>query len=92
MNDLFVWLWGEDWPSYLIMLFVFALFVTVLKSFLKRWPPWRAFWLSRKFSEEDLQSATLLIHFVKINRMIREGRLNAFIPRHQSDRTDEDSD
>jgi hypothetical protein len=65
MNDLLVSLWGEDWPSYLVMLLLVALLSTVIKMVLKRSRLWRGFWLATKFSSESRLSAQNLLHLAK---------------------------
>jgi hypothetical protein len=66
MNDFLTSLWGPDWPSTVIVFFLLALLITLVKDVLKRWRGFRR-WI-RKFPMERLRSAQRLIYLAKRTR------------------------
>jgi hypothetical protein len=73
MNDFFTSIWGPDWIIHLVVVFLLALLVTVGKDMIIRTRGWRGFWLSRKFSEEDLYSVRRLLYLTKAKKR-RDGK------------------
>lgn len=93
MNDFFVALWGENWPTHLIIVFLFVFLLNLIGSTIKRWPPWRAFWLARYFSAEALYSMQCLIYLAKRNTTYRKGTDgHAPVSRDKPKRIGRDSD
>jgi hypothetical protein len=68
MNDFLTSLWGPNWGFHLVIVFLLALLINVGRDVIKRTRGWRGFWLSRKFSEEDLYSVRRLLYLAKAQR------------------------
>jgi uncharacterized membrane protein YwaF len=69
MNDFFASLWGEDWVTTLVIIFLLALLITLIKDVLKRWRGFRR-WI-RKFPSERLHSVQRLLYLAKAKRRDR---------------------